>query len=218
VTPRAIIRAARHLLLDFDGPVCAVFGNLSDHEVADALRAELKARDVAYPGSIAQANDPFDVLRFASQVATETAKCVEQRFREFEYIAVQNAPATPGAADLLRRAAEGGQLVTIVSNNSTAAVRRYLELEGLSPFVCGISARDDAVVERLKPAPFLLQQAMITTSTNRDECVMIGDSVTDIEAARAAGTKVIAYANKPGKQQRFITLVPDGMITNMTEL
>lgn len=218
MTPRAIVSTARHLLLDFDGPVCAVFGSLSDREVANALRAELAVRGVAYPAAIAQADDPFDVLRFASQVDAGTAKHIEHRFREFEYVAVQSAPATPGAVDLLRRSAEVGQLITIVSNNSATAVRRYLELEGLSPLVRGVSARDDAGVERLKPAPFLLQQAMSATGTMPEECVMIGDSATDVEAARAAGTKVIAYANKPGKRERFLDLEPDGVITSMMEL
>jgi phosphoglycolate phosphatase-like HAD superfamily hydrolase len=48
--------------------------------------------------------------------------------------------------------------------------------------------------------------------------VLIGDSATDIEAARAARTAVIAYANKPGKQDRFVPLRPDALITAMSDL
>jgi phosphoglycolate phosphatase-like HAD superfamily hydrolase len=47
---------------------------------------------------------------------------------------------------------------------------------------------------------------------------MIGDSVTDIQAAKAAGTKVIAYANKPGKRERFAAHQPDALIDSMTVL
>ncbi|MCX5153849.1 HAD hydrolase-like protein [Streptomyces sp. NBC_00291] len=34
-------------------------------------------------------------------------------------------------------------------------------------------------------------------------CTLIGDSLTDIEAAHAAGTTVIGYANKPHKAALF---------------
>ncbi|MGV9361969.1 HAD family hydrolase [Amycolatopsis sp. NPDC003731] len=204
--------------MDFDGPVCAVFGSTSDDEVADALRVALVDHGVTYPDTIAEASDPFEVLRFASGVDTAVANRIEQRFRECESRAVRKAPATPGAEDLLRRAAGDAQLVTIVSNNSTTAVRQYLELRELEPLVHGISARDDAVVEHLKPSPFLLRRAMLATETHPGECVMIGDSATDIDAARAAGTKVIAFANKPGKRERFNLLGVDGVVTSMTDL
>jgi phosphoglycolate phosphatase-like HAD superfamily hydrolase len=47
---------------------------------------------------------------------------------------------------------------------------------------------------------------------------MIGDSLTDIDAARAAGSPGIAYANKPGKWERFAPQQPVAIIGNMTEL
>ncbi|WP_326945742.1 HAD-IA family hydrolase [Amycolatopsis sp. NBC_01307] len=218
MTPREIVRAARHILLDFDGPVCAVFSGISDRQAADALRAELTSAGVAYPESVARTRDPFEVLEFAVRVDQQVGTLVEQSFRVSESSAVRVALATDGTPDLLRRAAENDQLVTIVSNNSSTAVRQYLELAGLTSFVRGIAARSDAVIEHLKPSPFLLRQAMAETGTSPGDCVMIGDSVTDIEAAQAAGTKVIAYANKPGKRQRFEELSPDGVVESLVDL
>jgi phosphoglycolate phosphatase-like HAD superfamily hydrolase len=47
---------------------------------------------------------------------------------------------------------------------------------------------------------------------------MIGDFLTDIEAARAAGSPGIAYANKPAKWERFAPQQPDAILGHMTEL
>ncbi|WP_233564897.1 HAD family hydrolase [Micromonospora musae] len=48
------------------------------------------------------------------------------------------------------------------------------------------------------------------------ECVLVGDSVSDIEAAHAAGVAAIGYANKPGKRERFAAA--DVVIDSMAEL
>jgi phosphoglycolate phosphatase-like HAD superfamily hydrolase len=50
------------------------------------------------------------------------------------------------------------------------------------------------------------------------ECVLIGDSLSDIEGARNAGVLSIGYANKPGKLERFTAAGADAVIANMGEL
>ncbi|MEV6928665.1 HAD hydrolase-like protein [Dactylosporangium sp. NPDC051485] len=49
-------------------------------------------------------------------------------------------------------------------------------------------------------------------------CVLIGDSLFDIEGAQAAGVPVIAYANKRPKIQRFTGAGADVTLTNMGEI
>lgn len=212
--PAEIIERSNVVLLDFDGPVCAVFGGLSDHDVAVELRA-LFAGDL--PEAVEQSRDPFDVLRYATQFG-DLAVQVEQRLRQLEIRAVSLAPATPGTAEVLEALRSRGVRVVIVSNNSEAAVRAYLHAHGLDRLVEGISARSSSELAELKPAPFLLLQAMTGAAVAAEECVMIGDSVTDIEAAHRAGTAVIAYANKPGKRERLEPHNPTAIIDHMSQL
>ncbi|MET9260311.1 HAD-IA family hydrolase [Amycolatopsis sp. NPDC004079] len=216
--PAETVARASHVLLDFDGPVCAVFGAASDRAVADELRSRGAARGVAFPAEALETSDPFDVLKHAAGVDGKTAAQLEKLLRECEVAAVETAPATPGTPELLRRIAADGKAVTIVSNNSTAAVRRYLQRSGLDDLVRRVSARDDAEVQHLKPSPHLLQRAISAGGGPPGAYVMIGDSASDIEAARAAGTAVIAFANKPGKHERFTALAPDGIVTSMADL
>lgn len=215
MTPAELVASRKHVLLDFDGPVCAVFGTLTDRVVADRLRALL---DVDLPAEIAESDDPFDVLRHAATLGADTAATVEREFRRLEVEAVATAPPTPGAADTIRALVDAGHTVTIVSNNSEQAVRRFLEQRGLAGLVNGVSARTFADPGSLKPNPFLLEQAINSAGLDRGECVMLGDSVSDIEAARSAGTDAIAYANKPSKHLRLQQAHPDAIITHMAQL
>ncbi|MFE9631599.1 HAD family hydrolase [Streptomyces sp. NPDC006463] len=55
----------------------------------------------------------------------------------------------------------------------------------------------------MKPNPYPLITAAEQAHMDVTHCTLIGDSLTDIQAARAAGTTVIRYANKPHKAALF---------------
>lgn len=213
-SPPQIICDSGAVLLDFDGPVCAMFGGLSDHQVAAELRA-LFVGDL--PNAVDQSRDPFDVLKYAAATG-DFATAVERRLRELETRAVEVAPPTPGAVAVLEALGRQTIPVVMVSNNSAAAVNTYLRVHGLTNMVAGVSARTSADVAELKPQPHLLLKAMNFLGVAPERCVMIGDSATDIEAAQRAGAKSIAYANKPGKREKFMKFRPTGIIDEMAEL
>jgi HAD superfamily hydrolase (TIGR01662 family) len=210
-----LIAQRREILLDFDGPICAVFGSITDEAVAAKLRALLPGN---LPHEVAEARDPFEVLRYAAALGTDIGAEVEAEFHQQECRAVTEAPPTPGAFNAIRALNATGHRVIVVSNNSKEAVRRFLHLHRLADAVTAISARSDANPDHLKPAPYLLHQALRQVSATPDDCVMVGDSTTDIQAAHSAGLPAIAYANKPGKREAFQPYAPDAIIDGMVEL
>lgn len=140
-----------HVLLDFDGPVCGIFGGpVNDHDVADRLKQLLG--DVL-PADIANTHDPFDVLGYSASCGPATAKVVDTQLSRLEGEAVVSAPEAPGAADALRSLHGAGFTITIVSNNAVTAVRTFLVLHNLTSCVRRISARDYT-------DPALLNQAL----------------------------------------------------------
>lgn len=189
MTPAELLARHKHVLLDFDGPVCAVFGGeASDRAVADDLK---RLAGPNLPDDVAAAHDPFDMLRYASKLGASTAQAVEARFRELE--AVATAPATPGA-------------------------RTTIETHDLSRLIGHVSARETADARLLKPDPFLVYQAIDALGTAPSACVMIGNSDTDVDAARTARAAVIGYANKPGKRERLQRRGADAVIDELSEL
>lgn len=214
-----ILAAAPHVLLDFDGPVCTVFGGqTSDHAVADLLRLVLGQRADELPPTVLHSADPFEVLRFGGLLGPNGLDTVEARLTVAERRAVSTAPATPGAVDTIIELHRVSRSITVVSNNSAAAVADYLHQHDLMRFIDGIAARTSSDPDLLKPSPHLLHQAIRDRATSPEFCVLIGDSVTDVDAAQSAGALSIGYANKPGKYDRLAGAGATAIVTDMTEI
>jgi phosphoglycolate phosphatase len=219
VNPGDLLAQARALLLDFDGPVCSVFAGITDHVVADQLRGILAdGGHTNLPKTVATSNDPFDVFRYAATLGQDEARYVEAAFTAHEVEAIPTATPTAGAHDLIQTWHQSGRPLAIVSNNSTTAIGVYLDLYGLRPSVDAIAARTNAEPAHLKPHPFLLHQAHTALDIAPAECVFIGDSLTDLDAADAAGVPFIGYANKPGKHARFAKAEADAITDALTGL
>ena len=63
-----IAARCHHLLLDFDGPICAVFATIPSHTVADELRAALRVAQVPIPGPVTAVEDPLEVFQVVARM------------------------------------------------------------------------------------------------------------------------------------------------------
>ncbi|MBU8857590.1 HAD-IA family hydrolase [Micromonospora sp. WMMB482] len=70
----------------------------------------------------------------------------------------------------------------------------------------------------MKPSPEPILQAVSVLGMSPERCVLIGDSLSDIEGARASGVRAIGYANRPMKVEAFQLAMADVVITSMGEL
>ncbi|QRP46050.1 HAD family hydrolase [Amycolatopsis sp. FDAARGOS 1241] len=208
----AALKRTSSVLLDFDGPVCSVFSAFTPAAVAHELRTRLSL-DAA-----PETQEPFDLLSYVAR--HEPAKLVraEAELAQLEKKAVLRAAPTLDADAVLRRFHETSRPVVIVSNNSASAVRAYLAQHDLGSLVTAVSSRVEPDPSLLKPHPYLLHRAAAALGCPVADCLMIGDSATDIEAARAAGAVAVGYANKAGKRERFERLGADAIIGAMNDL
>jgi beta-phosphoglucomutase-like phosphatase (HAD superfamily) len=111
-----------------------------------------------------------------------------------------------------------GRVVTVVSNNTPAAVRTFLVKHNLGRYVAFVAGRSDESPALMKPNPHLLIEASRAVHVPPNLSVLIGDSTSDIEAAHAAGASAIGYTNKPGKAEAFTELGVDAIVTDMREV
>ncbi|MBB2945342.1 phosphoglycolate phosphatase [Actinoplanes lutulentus] len=217
-----LVGSAGFFLIDFDGPICSVFAGHPAPVVADDLRDVIRRHNGGeLPTKLAEPHgDPLRLLVDVGELGDDelTGK-VANASRDAEVTAVQSAAPTQGADEVLRAASLTGRKVAVVSNNATTAIGEYLALHGMASYVDGIASRFDGMDPcLLKPHPFLLERALSSAGVPRDRAVFIGDSVTDVEAGRAAGIRTIGYANKPGKQQRLTDAGADIVIHSMRAL
>ncbi|QGV80843.1 HAD family hydrolase [Streptomyces ficellus] len=211
-----VLAPARVIFFDFDGPVCDVFAGLPAPQVAKLLTALLSAGDQVAGAKAAETDDPIEVLRLAHEANAELGQRVEHALTAAEVEAVAVAgPPTPGAEEALRAAVSSGRAVAVVSNNSAECVQHFLVAHGLGEYVAKIVGRPSGQPHLMKPNPFPLITAAEQMHMDVTNCTLIGDSLTDVQAAHAAGTTVIAYANKPHKADLFAEAQADAITEDM---
>ena len=96
----------------------------------------------------------------------------------------------PGVKDFLQAMADKDIKQAVVTNKSEIFTEKLLKLMEIDSFF-EISLAGDSLEEK-KPHPLQLLHAIEQAQASQDTALMIGDSSTDIRAARAAGVRIIA--------------------------
>ncbi len=207
------------ILLDFDGPICSIFATYPAPAVADRLRAVLQAHGARVNGAAVSDPDPLEVLRWSATLGSDSiVRSVEDALREAEIHAASGADPTPFSRETILAAYRAGRLVGIASNNSADAIERYLTSQRLRSYVGPVIGRAPYVPQKMKPDPSSILAALSAAGGAASAAVYVGDSLTDIAAAHAAGMPVVAYANRPGKAERFTEARADAVVASMGEI
>jgi phosphoglycolate phosphatase-like HAD superfamily hydrolase len=189
----AVLGGTRSVLLDFDGPVSPIFANGVNAAVAEQMRAALVREGVTIPDQLAQDYNPVHVLQFAAGLSRpELAALAEDVFRHGEVEAAQQAVPTIGAHAAIHACHDAGRGLVIVSNNYAGAIKVYLQAHDLAPYV-------QAVIGRAYARPDLMKPHLAIQDDPPELCVLVGDSLTDIEVAHKTGVRSIGYAKSPDR-------------------
>ncbi|PSK61953.1 Phosphoglycolate phosphatase [Micromonospora sp. MH33] len=214
-----LLREVGAVLLDFDGPVCSVFAGYPAPKVAGELVDVLRRRGVDVPPDLASEPDPLEVLRRIGATDNQgITRAVEDALCAAERRAVETAEPTQYGREVIVAARQAGMPVAVVSNNSAGAISAYLAAHRLAAYVSPVVGRTYADPGRMKPNPQPILYAASAVREPPSQCVLIGDSLSDIYGARAAGVRVIGYANRPAKVENFQAAGADVVITSMGEI
>jgi HAD superfamily hydrolase (TIGR01509 family) len=93
--------------------------------------------------------------------------------------------AFPGAVELLHKVHDAGVAVVLATSAPSDQLEALLELLQPGDAIDGSTNADE--VERSKPHPDIFLTAMETSGADAARTLAVGDSVWDVEAARAAG-------------------------------
>ena len=148
-----------------------------------------------------------------------TREEVDRLYRDFvahysDHIADRSRPF-PGLEAALNQLAEAGWRFAVCTNKLEGLSVRLLDALGLTARFDAICGQDTFGVQ--KPHPDILLRTIERAGGAPDRAVMIGDSATDINVARAAAVPVIAvafgYTEVPVAQ-----LAPDRIIDHYSRL
>jgi hypothetical protein len=105
---REIISRSRHILLDFDGPICSIFAGTPAPVIASQLRQKLRAAGITLPPGTQAEDDPLEVFRTAARLGDSVAELAQAELARLETLAVTTAKPTPGASGLITAAYQSG--------------------------------------------------------------------------------------------------------------
>jgi HAD superfamily hydrolase (TIGR01509 family) len=139
----------------------------------------------------------------------------QQKTAAYDAILRERLVAVAGVAEAITVLSEGGMRMCVASSGRHARIRLSLGLTGLQTWFAEehiFSAED---VPRGKPAPDLFLHAAACLAAPPQLCVVVEDSPAGVEAAKAAGMRVIGYcALTPAE----LLSEADALITRMTDL
>jgi phosphoglycolate phosphatase len=144
---------------------------------------------------------------------------LERLFQDFiahyaEHIADRSRPF-PGLADALDALAAAGARFAVCTNKLEYLSVLLLKQLGLAHRFAVVCGQDTFGVQ--KPDPEVLRRTVAAAGGTLRNAIMIGDSLTDIRTARAAGIPVIAvdfgYTDRPVSE-----LGPDRIISRFAQL
>jgi phosphoglycolate phosphatase len=155
----------------------------------------------------------------AAEGRASTREEVDRLYRDFvahysDHIADRSRPF-PGLEAALDQLAEAGWRFAVCTNKLEGLSVRLLDALGLTARFDAICGQDTFGVQ--KPHPDILLRTIERAGGAPDRAVMIGDSATDINVARAAAVPVIAvafgYTEVP-----VVQLAPDRIIDHYSRL
>jgi phosphoglycolate phosphatase len=147
------------------------------------------------------------------------AALLERYFLHYEHIessAVHSAGIYPGVGECLRELRRLRLAVAVVTNKQHRLACGLLERLGLSKYIQVLIGGDSC--ERRKPDPMPLQVACNALGVDTSQALMVGDSVNDVLAARAAGMPVVCvpYGYNEGNDPRALPC--DAFVETLAEL
>ena len=201
----------RILIFDFDGVL------------ADSLAPMLSyagqiCQELGYPCTPTQKDleilDRMEFSEYGRQLGIPEEKIETFVTRNFELFSRREEPLaiTPGIESVIRELSQIAILV-VITGNSCRVVGKFLDTYGLQDeFQTVLGAEDDGSrVEKI------LKVISLNGGSN-GEVYMIGDAVSDIRAARAAGIKSIAIGWGHQSKEKLLTENPDFLVDQPEDL
>ncbi|GAA1863827.1 HAD family hydrolase [Myceligenerans crystallogenes] len=215
---RKLLATADVVLLDFDGPVTPLMPPPANIATADAGRAVLRRHDVEMPDEIQTTSDHLAVIRWVADLGADVLSEVEDACIHAEVKAARTAVPTDGAHELLAELHRQNVPVVIVSNNAAEAIDVYLTRHRLTNYVTAVVGRPARRPDLMKPNPFEVTEALRQVSGGSARAVLIGDSVSDVEVARATAVRSIGYAKTEKRGEELEEAGADAITTTIAAL
>ena len=218
----------RGIIFDLDGTLISlhVDGAAFRREIAKELTQSgfrIDFNEANYKGLYVQ--NMLDVARSQMEQGIVKGEYEQVRMRTFRALDtlevewIQHSRLLPGAEAILSRLRSEGNVpitLALLTNSGRAATTYAMETLGFKRYFERTFTRDDLPV--MKPRPEGITAALKALRLHEGEVLYVGDSPTDIVAARGAGVRIASVASGRYDVEALRKLGPDYALGSLSEL
>lgn len=158
--------------------------------------------------------DAFEFIRHDLGVSVPTAELEDARRPVFEALRESGQVLLPGAIDLLERLRADGMRLVLVSSGKENYVKSVLKKCQIDKYFDDIIGGDEVTKGKPDPEPYL--NALKYLQLPASDCIVIEDSQSGIESAKAAGCYCVAVRNANIPPQDYSRA--DQLVDSLTEI
>ena len=209
--PEAVIFDFEGTLVDFQWKLAEAEGRLRD------LLADLGFDLALFEGdNYAQMRTRALSLAGSDEFSREIDRRFALIYETYDADALTRWNLQPGARELLAGLANRGIKLAIVSNVGRKSLVRAVDRLGLTGIVSTVVTRND--VSRAKPSGEGIWKALDELGVPAEDSLMVGDSLSDLMAARDAGVRVALLLGGESPAEKLIAAAPDHLLTTLAAL
>ncbi len=208
------MRAYKFYIFDLDGTLVD-----TRPDIARALQKTLQDAGLPAPNldEVARAiggGAKNAVSMLTGLTGDELAPHLERFTKDYEEMCADNTCVYEGGEELLRRLKDDGAYLALVTMKFKAPTLKILDTHALNMFDAVITFDD---VEKHKPDPDSLFKLCGRFGVDAADTLMIGDTVTDINYAHAAGADSCAVEYGYGETADLLALEPTYALKSLLE-
>ncbi|GAA1959291.1 HAD-IA family hydrolase [Amycolatopsis minnesotensis] len=204
------------------GPVRGVIFDL-DGVLVDSFEVMRAAFTLAYAEVVGTGPAPFeeynrhlgryfpDIMRIMGLPLKMEEPFVRESYRLADRVRIFD-----GVPELLAALRKRGIGLTVATGKSGPRARSLLDRLGLLGMFERVIGSDE--VAHPKPAPDIVLRALDELGLGAAEAVMVGDAVTDLASASAAGVTALAALWGESDEDELLRAEPDGVLRQPPEL
>jgi myo-inositol-1(or 4)-monophosphatase len=212
-----ILSQARHLIFDFDGPICDLTAAMPT-DTADQLHELIRNEAGDIPADIAETSDPIEIIARAVALSPSLTARLDEELTSIELIAASTARPAAYVHEALAACRDSGRTPAIISRNSAQAVSSYLDKHGLADQAPNVTALASFPPGHLQTFPHLLEDTIHALGATPDGCALITATEAGIDTAQGIGAHPIGYATTPAASERLTAAGAACVIPSLADL
>jgi myo-inositol-1(or 4)-monophosphatase len=212
-----ILSQARHLIFDFDGPICDLTAAMP-RTTAELLREVIRNETADMPVAIAATSDPIEIIASAVAISPSLAARLDEELTSIELTAASTSRPAAYVHEALAACRDSVRTPAIISRNSAQAVSSYLDKHGLADQARNVTALASFPPGHLQTFPHLLEDTIHALGATPDGCALITATEAGIDTAQGIGAHPIGYATTPAASERLTAAGAACVIPSLADL